>query len=100
MDELDGTMELVRDLMAHWDGVRPDRYGGFGPPDATVPLMYPAGSEPLPQWQAKAWATPSSMRAVDADCEALVLGQYPRPASAPSLSDANGNGSSVAQGED
>jgi len=94
-DELDGTMELVRDRMAHWDGVRPDRYGGFGPPDSTVPLMYPAGSEPLPGWQAKAWATPSSMRAVDADCEALVLGQYPRPVSTASRGDVDADRSST-----
>ncbi|MBW1995194.1 MAG: hypothetical protein JRI77_12210 [Deltaproteobacteria bacterium] len=39
--------------------------------------MYPAGSEPLPDWENKSWSTPSSMRNVDASCEARVIARYP-----------------------
>jgi hypothetical protein len=67
-------------LMRRWRTAPPPRYGGFGPPDEEVPLMYPYGSEPLPEWNASAggppWPTPSSMRNVDASCELDVVREY------------------------
>ena len=39
----------------------------------TPPLMYPAGSYPSEAWGEKGIATPTSMRNVDASCEARVL---------------------------
>ena len=60
-----------------WRRVPPTRYGGFGQPQLDVPLMYPAGSQQLPDWDSRAWATPSSMRNVDATCNAHPVSSYP-----------------------
>ncbi|MHB1071727.1 MAG: helicase-related protein [Gemmatimonadaceae bacterium] len=60
-----------------WRRVPPTRYGGFGQPQLDVPLMYPAGSQQLPDWDSRAWATPSSMRNVDATCNAQPVSSYP-----------------------
>lgn len=67
-------------VLRRWSASPPPRYGGFGPPEEEVPLMYPYGSEPLPAWNARAagppWPTPSSMRNVDASCELDVVREY------------------------
>ena len=39
--------------------------------------MYPAGGEPREEWGGHAWATPTSMRNVDAECRPVVLQIYP-----------------------
>lgn len=78
-DELDLTLKHFAELTGHWQRVLPPVYGGFGPPGRDIPLMYPAGSEPLADWTGRSWPTPSSMRNVDASCEAEVIGQYPEP---------------------
>jgi len=75
-DEVDLSVSLVRERFDQWRRVLPPRYGNFGPPAREIPLMYPAGSEPLPDWENKSWATPSSMRNVDASCEAQVIARY------------------------
>jgi hypothetical protein len=41
--------------------------------------MYPAGSEPNPLWDDNSWSTPTSMRNVDVECEAQIIGTYPDP---------------------
>ena len=78
-DERDLTMKYFDELVDHWWRVRPPEYGGFGPPGSNIPLMYPAGSEPLEDWIRRSWPTPSSMRNVDASCEAEIISQYPVP---------------------
>lgn len=60
-----------------WRRVPPTRYGSFGQPQLDVPLMYPAGSQQLPDWDDRAWATPSSMRNVDVTCNAQPISNYP-----------------------
>jgi len=66
----------LRTLMSKWDSVKPSRWGDFGKLDALRPLMYPAGSTPLPAWANSAWSTPSSMRNVDVECRAEVIASY------------------------
>ncbi len=78
-DERDLTMKYFDELVDHWWRVRPPEYGGFGPPGSNIPLMYPAGSEPLEGWIGRSWPTPSSMRNVDASCEAETIRKYPEP---------------------
>lgn len=73
------TMRQLKETIAHWTRVAPPIYGGWGTPETQVPLLHPAGTVPAPQWNDKSWPTPSSMRDVDASCEARVLGQYPQP---------------------
>ena len=78
-DEVDLTLRYFDDLVDHWRRIRPPIYGGFGPPSTDIPLMYPAGSEPLEDWRKRSWSTPLSMRNVDASCEAITITQYPEP---------------------
>ena len=78
-DEQDLTLKYFDELIDHWRRVLPPEYGGFGPPGPNIPLMYPAGAEPLEDWIGRSWPTPSSMRNVDASCEAETISQYPEP---------------------
>jgi hypothetical protein len=43
------------------------------------PLMYPSGTDRHPRWSVRPLATPSSMRNVDATCDANVISSYPQP---------------------
>ena len=75
------TEALIDEIIQRWSTTRPSRYGGFGPPDEELPLMYPAGGQQHPHWQNWPYATPSSMRNVDAECAARpLLGGYGEPA--------------------
>ncbi len=78
-DEREATMKQVRERLDHWERVAPPRYGDFGSIQEEIPLLYPAGSVASPNWEGKSWPTPSSMRDVDASCDAKPLGSYPRP---------------------
>jgi hypothetical protein len=79
----------IEHILHRWTISPPPRYGGFGPPDEEVPLMYPYGSEPLPAWNAHVsgppWPTPSSMRNVDASCDLDVVRDYFVPEDGKSL---------------
>jgi hypothetical protein len=72
------TDEMIHRLLDEWRRLPPSRYGDFAPPDSTVPLMYPSGQLALPSWQDRARPTPSSLRNVDAECNARVLTEFPR----------------------
>lgn len=73
----DVLQERLRQLLKQWTEVRPQEWGRFGHPPSGRPLMYPAGTEPLDEWDNSAWATPSSMRNVDVECDARVIATYP-----------------------
>lgn len=79
--ERPSTEAMLDRILSRWRTVPPSKYGGFGPPDEQVPLMYPDGSEPPARWEARnrrpPWPTPSSMRNVDATCELQVVADYP-----------------------
>lgn len=66
-------------IISEWKRVPPSKYGGFAPPDPEEPLMYPSGSERHPRWSIRPLPTPSSMRNVDATCDAEVLSNFPDP---------------------
>jgi hypothetical protein len=76
-DELDRTREELDEFIADWKRSPQNKYGDFAPPTEDVPLMYPAGSQPLPEWLDRAIPTPSSMRNVDATCDAQTISAYP-----------------------
>ena len=66
-----GTEEMIDEIINKWTNFGPSKYGGFGPSDEETPLMYPAGTQPHPNWDLNvSYPTPSSMRNVDATCEA------------------------------
>ena len=71
--------EMLKALLQRWRAIQPPIYGHFGPPPQETPLMYPAGSEPRVMWAGRSRATPSSMRNVDAACDADVIAQFPQP---------------------
>jgi ATP-dependent helicase YprA (DUF1998 family) len=73
------TDQQVVAILEEWGRLPASRYGGFGPPDPTTPMMYPSGTQHLPAWQLRARATPTSLRNVDAECDARTLVSYPQP---------------------
>lgn len=64
-------------LLKQWSEILPKEWGRFGSPPPSRPLMYPAGTEPLEEWDDSPWPTPSSMRNVDVECDARVISTYP-----------------------
>lgn len=75
-DEIDGTFRLLEERINEWARYLPPIYGNFATPTAQLQLMYPAGTFPHPDWEEKSWQTPTSMRSVDASCEAATINEY------------------------
>ena len=71
-DELEKTMEQIDSIIAKWEIFEPDKYQDFSAGEM-LPLMFPAGSMPNSSWGDRGFSTPTSMRNVDASCEAAVL---------------------------
>lgn len=79
-DEEQSVMEKLRWRLDQWRAWSPAAYGGFGQPPEDAPLMHPAGSSERPEWRGRSWPTMSSLRNVDASCEADVTDAYiPEP---------------------
>lgn len=70
------TLKLLTERLEDWARLSPSRYGDFFYNDPEAPLIYPAGTKPQEDWENRSWSTPSSMRSVDADCEANVIAKY------------------------
>lgn len=77
--EADETRSMLDEIFGAWSAYQPTRYGDFGPSLPEAPLMYPSGTQPNPLWQDRAFATPTSMRNVDASCDARIFNMYPVP---------------------
>lgn len=75
-DETEAVMQRLQRRLDEWRAWNPDEYGGFGAQPDHPPLMYPAGATPPPQWNNHSWPTMSSLRDVDASCEADVTGWF------------------------
>lgn len=71
------ALERLDYIISEWRRVPPSKYGSFAPPDPEEPLMYPSGSERHPRWSFRPLPTPSSMRNVDATCDASVISSFP-----------------------
>ena len=61
------------EIIRRWSVAPRSRYGDFGPPTEELPMMYPAGGQQHPLWPETPYATPSTMRNVDASCSARPL---------------------------
>ncbi len=76
-DELDATLDKMEDILRRWEDWNPQRWEAAKNLDWSyadpVPLMFPAGSHPSEAWGGRGIETPTSMRSVDASCEAEVL---------------------------
>lgn len=80
-EELDDTMKRFDERMAEWRAWHPALWDPKRNKDWSftddVPLMYGAGDHPNEAWSERGFETPTSMRSVDASCEAdLMLHEY------------------------
>lgn len=81
--EVAAVMSKLQKRLDEWRAWRPTSYGQFGQAPEDAPLMHPAGSVERPEWNHRSWATMSSLRNVDASCEADVTDAYiPTPGAA------------------
>jgi hypothetical protein len=71
-EERDAVMKMLRKRLDQWKVWLPKEYGGFGAAPMDPPLLHPAGSTEPPNWNDRSWPTMSSLRNVDASCEAEV----------------------------
>lgn len=75
--ELDSTLNRIEYILQCWEDWNPRKWEPARNQDWSyadpVPLMYPAGSHPNEAWGEQGLETPTSMRNVDASCEADVL---------------------------
>lgn len=65
--------------LSEWRAWDPSEYGGFGAPPSNPPLLHPAGSREPVEWRGHSWATLSSLRNVDAICEAEITTYFNVP---------------------
>ena len=76
-EELEATIKKMEYVIECWEDWNPQKWEPSKNPDWSyadpVPLMYPAGSYPNEKWGKRGFETPTSMRNVDAACEAEVL---------------------------
>lgn len=70
------VMARLLNRLDQWRAWNPAQYGVFGQAPEDAPLMHPAGSAERPEWNGRSWATMSSLRNVDASCEAEVTDHY------------------------
>jgi hypothetical protein len=72
------AMEVLDIFFSDWNRNRPNHYGGFNVPPNVQPMMWPAGKTLPPALEVVLGIrhTPTSMRNVDADCEARPLQAY------------------------
>lgn len=70
------VMTKLQQRLDEWKAWSPLSYGRFGQPPEDAPLMHPAGSAERPEWNHRSWATMSSLRNVDASCEADITDAY------------------------
>ena len=75
-DEWPNVQAMLLRRLNEWRAWDPREYGTFGPPPENAPLLHPAGSKDLPDWHGHSWPTLSSMRNVDATCEAEITMYY------------------------
>jgi len=75
--ELDSTRNRLKYILECWEDWNPSKWEPKLNPDRSyadpLPLMYSAGSQPNVAWGDQGLETPTSMRSVDASCEAEVL---------------------------
>ena len=79
--ELSRTLKVLNRIFDDWDSLPPDSYGKlYGPPgedDGQVPMIYPSGTHPDASWEDRSYPTQTSMRNVDANCEAKIVNTFP-----------------------
>lgn len=76
-DELEATLAAMQSFIEDWEDWNPKRWEPKWNPDWSyadpLPLMYSAGSHPNEAWGEQGAETPTSMRSVDASCQAKII---------------------------
>jgi len=75
-EEHEAVMAKLQKRLDEWRIWQPREYGGFGAPPEDPPLIHPAGSTEPASWDSRSWPTMTSLRNVDAPCEAEVTGFF------------------------
>ncbi len=73
--EKDYVKKIFLKRLKEWEVWNPSMYGGWTALE-DAPLMHPAGSYKPESWNNLSWGAMSSMRSVDASCEAEVTSFY------------------------
>jgi len=76
LEEQPNVEKVLLKRLKEWDAWNPSEYGGFGAPPTDPPLIHPAGTRMPPSWCAHSWPTLSSLRNVDASCEAEMTVKF------------------------
>ena len=71
-EEMANVMSVLNKRLEQWKAWNPSEYGGFMVSELNIPLIYPAGQTIPASWYNHSWPTMSSLRNVDASCEAEV----------------------------
>lgn len=75
-EEHASVMSKFKERLKEWQIWQPAEYGGFYDAPLDPPLIHPAGSSDQPTWERRSWPTVSSLRDVDASCEADVTSYF------------------------
>lgn len=75
-EEVENVLNMLDRRLDQWRGWNPSDYGSFGVPGEDPTLMYPAGNDVPVSWGGRSWPVMSSMRNVDASCEAEVTSYF------------------------
>ena len=75
-DEWPNVHKMFERRLNEWRVWDPREYGGFGAPSENPPLLHPAGTVEPRTWNGHSWPTLSSLRDVDANCEAEFSTHY------------------------
>lgn len=74
-EHLEEFNALIRERLAEWDGRRPEKWGDLSRSTEERTLMRVVG-QPAEIGDPDGWETPTSMRNVDVECGAAVIGRY------------------------
>lgn len=76
-DSIQGVLDRLEYFLKCWEDWEPPRWEPGRNQDSSykddVPLLFPAGSHRNEAWGSRGFETPTSMRSVDASCEASIL---------------------------
>jgi hypothetical protein len=75
-EEMQHTEDVLRRRIAEWQAWDPGSYGEFRTLPADPTLLHPAGTTTPDEWNNHSWPTLTSLRNVDATCEATITGLY------------------------
>ena len=84
-EEADAVERFLTQRLEEWRRWMPGEWRRTG--NAAEPgLLYPAGDYADPEERVRSWATPTSLRNVDAECRGVITGIYALPAASGSTS--------------